>query len=136
MPVRIVLFIFWEAGMPTFTWASTIMLALALGATSYAQGPSTRAPVGTWEVQHGQLHVVYSFANNGAYSYQRYGSGRDEQESGTFVAQGDRLILRSAGGQQQLRWRIGPDPATAGHSSKPVLFLSYPDGREEFFYPQ
>ena len=95
-----------------------------------------RTPVGAWEVQHGPLHIVYAFANDGTYTYQRYGTGREEEETGVYAVQGDRLIVKPESGPQRVfRWRIGPDPATAGYGGQ-VLFLRYQDDREEFFYPQ
>ncbi|WP_147707652.1 hypothetical protein [Microvirga massiliensis] len=95
-------------------------------------------PVGAWEVQHGNLHIVYAFTNDGTYTYQRFGTGRDEEETGVYSVRGDRLIIKpNSGPQRAFRWKIGCDPATACTPGiPPVLFLEYPDGRKEFFYPQ
>jgi len=93
--------------------------------------------VGAWEVHHDTLHITYSFANNGTYFYQRYAADTHQQEQGSYVLRANRLILKPDGiGQRVLRWRIGPDPATAGLSGIHVLFLQYPDGRKEAFHPK
>ena len=91
--------------------------------------------VGSWRVSHGLLHIAYSFADNGNYRYQRYGSGRDEEETGTYVVQGDSLILEPHGKPQRVfRWSVGTHPTAL--PSERILRLVDPYGDEEIFYPK
>lgn len=89
--------------------------------------------VGSWSVSHGLLHMAYSFADSGNYKYQRYGSGRDEEETGRYVVQGDRLLLEPQGKPQRvLCWSIGTH-ITALPGER-ILHLVDRYGDEEFFY--
>ena len=89
--------------------------------------------IGSWTVSHGLLHTAYSFADNGKYRYRRYGSGRDEEETGRYVVQGDRLILEPQGKLRRvLRWSIGTH-ITACPGER-ILDLLDPCGDEEIFY--
>jgi hypothetical protein len=91
--------------------------------------------VGSWVVAHGLLNIAYSFADNGNYRYQRYGSGRDEEETGTYVVQGDSLILKPHGKPQRvLRWSVGTHPTAL--PGERILRLVDPHGEEEIFYPK
>jgi hypothetical protein len=89
--------------------------------------------VGSWHVSHGLLHIAYSFVDQGSYRYRRYGSGRDEEETGTYDVQGDSLILAPLGKPQRvLCWSIGTD-ITALPGER-ILRLVDPYGDEEMFY--
>jgi hypothetical protein len=90
---------------------------------------------GSWSVSHGLLHIAYSFADNGNYRYQRYGSGRDEEETGTYVVQGDSLILEPQGKPQRvLRWSVGTHPTAL--PGERILRLVDQYGDQEIFYPK
>lgn len=91
--------------------------------------------VGSWSVSHGPLHIAYSFTESGAYRYRRYGAGRDEEETGTYVVQGDRLILGPQGKPERvLRWSIGPHITAI--SGEGILHLVDSYGEKEIFYPR
>lgn len=91
--------------------------------------------VGAWVVEHGLLTIGYSFADNGNYKYERYGSGRDEEETGTYALEGDRLTLKPEGKPQKLfRWSVGSDVTAMPGEYVLWLFDSY--GGKEMFYPK
>jgi len=115
-----------------------IAAAASLTSVSHAQRSGVGAIVGEWVVRHGVLRHQYQFWPNGTYDYQRsagYGSGQQALilENGLYAVEGDRLMLKPTDGDLQvLHWQMGSHWTSPG---RPTLYLTYPNGRQEFFYP-
>ena len=115
-----------------------VAAATWLPTMSHAQRGAIGAVVGEWVVRHGVLRHQYQFRPNGTYDYQRsagYGSGQQALilENGLYAIEGGRLMLKPSGGDLQvLHWQMGSHWTSPG---RPTLYLTYPDGRQEFFYP-
>ena len=80
--------------------AVVVALGLATTTAPRAQGgPTVLVKSSDWNIRHGILHERYNFRANGTYDYlHSAGSQPIAVDSGTYTVQGDRLILRPAGG--------------------------------------
>jgi len=100
--------------------------------------PSVLVKLSTWKIRHGIQDERYNFRANGSYDYIRSaGQLVRAAEDGQYTVQRDHLILRPAEGSARiLCWRIGTH-TTPYHNpiNQLLLWLNYPDGREEFYYP-
>ena len=130
---------FWAGGnaaMRRLLPLAVTLVAIGLAATSTGPraqfGPDVLVRFSEWEIRHGIRDERYNFQANGYYDYQQtVGLQPLAVESGTYSVQDDRLILRPTGGSEKiLRWGIGKDDLHSG----PILYLTYPDGRQEFYY--
>jgi hypothetical protein len=115
---------------------ASIVLGLSTPPGSHAQGncpPSILSwpELIYWGIQHGPLGESYKFQANGYYEYHRYGATTTEEE-GHYTTKGDKLVLTPSGGAEKVfTYRIGTAEPTA---HQPQLFLTYPSGRQEFYY--
>jgi len=102
---------------------------------SYAHPNGGNAPVGGWKVRHGYVRTAYWFEDDGSYTYERSGPERQDEETGSYIVQGERLILSPDGKPQRtMQWWIGTE-ATALEGES-ILWLVDQYGRKEMFYPQ
>lgn len=112
------------------------LCAFGLGIVTPA--PAQQAPIGAWEVRHGQLGEVFVFAVSGQYSHQIYSAQfgtltTQAEERGTFTVEGSRMILRpSHGGVRTFQWRIGTSPVAV--PGEAVLYLSESGGPERMLF--
>ena len=83
----------------------------------------------------GYVRTAYWFEDDGSYTYERSGPERQDEETGSYIVQGERLILSPDGKPQRtMQWWIGTE-ATALEGES-ILWLVDQYGRKEMFYPQ
>ena len=100
--------------------------------------PSVLVKFSEWKIRHGIQSERYNFRANGSYDYIRSaGQLVRAAEDGQFTVQRDQLLLRPAEGPTRtLCWRMGTHTTPYYNSTnRLILWLNYPDGREEFYYP-
>jgi len=84
-----------------------------------------------WSIAHGSMGETYKFQDNGFYQYRRYGPNSIDEE-GQYSIQGDKLVLKPTDGSEKVvQYRIGTEK---GSETQPHLFLTYPNGRREFYF--
>jgi hypothetical protein len=108
-----------------------------MGQVGRTSAPTLRGagPLGGWKIRRGYIRTTWWFNDNGAYAYERSGPERQEEEQGTYLTRGDRLIISPNGKPQRTLQRWIGSEATA-LQGEPILWLVDEYGRREMYYLQ